>query len=239
MSTSLIETPVGRLVAERPSRSRVLERWGLDYCCGGKKLLGEACEEKQIDADAVAREILAADAVIGSPETDWAQEPLPALCDYIVTTHHDYLREALPRLTGLIEKVCSAHGEKHPELSEVRSIFYNFRAELELHMMKEEQILFPLIKRLDAADLYPPANFGSIRYPIDTMEAEHESAGAALARMRELTADYEVPQGACNTYRAMLDGLEELEHDMHRHVHLENNVLFPRAAERAEEAGAF
>lgn len=235
MSTSLLETPVGRLVAERPSRSRVLERWGLDYCCGGKKPLGEACEEKHLDANAVERELLAADTAPGSLEMNWTTEPMPALCDHIVSAHHDYLRQALPRLSGLIEKVCNAHGENHFELYEVQAIFHEFRAELELHMMKEEQILFPLIKSLEAADIHPTANVGSIRYPIGVMESEHESAGAALARMRELTHDFRPPQEACNTYRAMLDGLEELEKDMHQHVHLENNVLFPRAAKRAEE----
>lgn len=235
MSTSLLETPVGRLVAERPSRSRVLERWGLDYCCGGKKPLGEACVEKQIDADAVVRELADEETNNRSPEKNWTEEPLPALCDHIVSTHHHYLRETLPRLTGLIEKVCNAHGDNHFELHEVRAIFHEFRAELELHMMKEEQILFPSIKCLDTPENQPSVNFGSLRYPIGVMESEHESAGAALARMRELTHDYRLPQGGCNTYRAMLDGLEDLEQDMHRHVHLENNILFPRAAERAEK----
>jgi regulator of cell morphogenesis and NO signaling len=211
-----------------------MERWGLDYCCGGKKPLGAACEERNLDVEAVVQDLFEADAVVGLPETDWTQEPMADLCDHVVHAHHGYLRKSLPRLTGLIEKVRAAHGDNHPELRKVETIFREFREELELHMMKEEQILFPFIKTLETSGSSPSFHCGSLRNPIQVMEAEHDSAGAALEKLRSLTDGYRPPENACNTYRAMLDGLAELEADMHVHVHLENNVLFPRATQREE-----
>jgi regulator of cell morphogenesis and NO signaling len=232
MSTSILDTPVGQLVSEQPGRSRVFERFGLDYCCGGKKALNVACVEKHLDVDAVVRELLRADTVTPAPETDWPRASLAHLCDHIVDTHHAYLREALPRLTGLIDKVVNVHGDRHPALAEVAAVFEAFREELELHMVKEEQILFPFIKQLEVADKAPSFHCGSLQNPIRVMEAEHDSAGDALAKLRELNDDYRPPMGACNTYRSMLDGLAEIEADMHTHVHLENNILFPRATAR-------
>jgi regulator of cell morphogenesis and NO signaling len=226
---SIVETPVGQLVAERPSRSRVFERWGLDYCCGGKKPLNRACSEKQVDIDAVVRDLLDADKTAAATETTWTDASLASLCDHIVDTHHAYLREALPRLATLIEKVALAHGAQRPQLALLEQVFRAFRAELELHMMKEEQILFPFIKHLEGSGEPPSMFCGSVHNPIRVMEHEHDSAGAALAEIRVLTDDFQPPAGACNTYLAMLDGLAELEADMHKHVHLENNILFPRA----------
>jgi regulator of cell morphogenesis and NO signaling len=231
MSTQLLETPVGKLVAERPGRALVLERWGLDYCCGGKKPLGVACGEKQLNVDDVVRDLLQSDAPENATETDWTTAPLSDLTDHIIHAHHDYLREALPRLTALTEKVRRAHGDRHPELDNVTCVFRDLRNEMELHMMKEERILFPLVKRLEQSDVSEGFHCGSIRNPIQVMEAEHDNAGWALARLRELTGDYTAPQDACNTFRVMLDALAELEADMHTHVHLENNILFPRAIE--------
>ena len=162
-------------------------------------------------------------------EIDWAKAPIHALVDHIVTTHHDYLREALPRLDLIIGKVVRAHGEAHPELRELQQVFGAFQSDLELHMLKEERVLFPMCRELDAARTLPAFHCASVNNPILVMTLEHEHAGSDLAAMRALTGDFTPPADACVTYRVMLDGLADLERDMHRHVHLENNILFPRA----------
>jgi regulator of cell morphogenesis and NO signaling len=222
---------VGELVTERPSRSRVFERLRIDYCCGGKTPLDQACAEKGLSAEQVLRELEAAEA--GNPvgeETDWSQAPMSQLVDHIVATHHVYLRRELPRLTGLVDKVAEVHGERHRELSVLRSVYRALVNELESHMLKEEQVLFPMIRELESATVLPGFHCGSVNNPIRVMEHEHDDAGAALARMRTLTDGYTVPADGCNTYRAMVDALADLERDLHTHIHKENNILFPKAA---------
>ena len=235
METISVQDTVGQLVAARPTRSAVFERYGIDYCCGGKKPLREACEEHGLDVGGVVRSLLENDAETPEETVDWTTAPLGELADHIVVTHHDYLRAVLPRLSALTEKVAQAHGDRRPELKTVAEVFAAFREELEQHAWKEENVLFPLIKRLEAADGPVRSHCGSVNNPIRVMEMEHDAAGEALARMRALTHDYTAPDDACNTYRAMLAGLEELEADMHRHVHKENSILFPRAAVREAE----
>ncbi len=225
------ESTVGQLVIERPGRARVFERFGIDYCCGGKRALDEACRARQLDPQSVATALRQSDEAAESrDETNWAAEPLDGLIANILDTHHAYLRRELPRLTQLVTKVRDVHGARHPELVEVADVFAGLRAELQAHMMKEEQILFPFISALAAGDS-GPGHCGSVQNPIRVMEHEHDSAGAALARMRELTGDYATPADACNTYRALLGGLADLEADLHLHIHKENNILFPRAVE--------
>jgi regulator of cell morphogenesis and NO signaling len=231
MSTLLIDKTVGQLVAEQPARSRVFEKAGIDYCCGGKKPLGQACDEKGIKVDSLVREIEALDMVTPAPEVDWTTASLGSLADHVVKAHHDYLREALPRLTFLTEKVSNAHGDRDFRLAQVAAVFGAFREELEAHMMKEEMILFPLIARMEAEQTVANSHCGSVQNPIRVMLAEHDDAGEALAKMRSLTDGFTPPATACNTYRAMLDALAELEADMHQHVHKENHILFPRAIE--------
>lgn len=224
---------VGQLVAERPSRARVFEELGIDYCCGGKLPLEDACAERGLDVQNVVATLREADRQSeGSyDEAAWTDAPLGELIANIVDTHHAYLRRELPRLAGLTAKVHAAHGKRHPELAEVRRIFESLRAELDAHMMKEEQILFPLIRRMDSSPSLEAAHCGSVRNPIRVMEHEHDSAGAALAQMRRLTNDFTPPADGCNTYRATLDSLAQLESDLHAHIHKENNILFPRAIE--------
>lgn len=235
METLSAQETVGRLVAARPARSAVFERYGIDYCCGGKRPLQEVCGEKHLSVDDVVRALLHCDAETPADGTDWTAAPLGELADHIVATHHEYLREALPRLTALTEKVARAHGERRAELVEVARIFAALREELEAHTWKEEQILFPLVKRLEEAATPVQSHCGSVNNPIRVMEMEHDSAGQALERLRALTAGYVAPADACNTYRAMLAALEELEADLHRHIHKENSILFPRAAAREAE----
>lgn len=229
---STIITPdktVGQLVAEQPARSRVFEKLGIDYCCGGKKPLAEACATRGLETDAVVRDLTACDAAAPGPEEDWTKAPLTELANHVVRAHHDYLREALPRLTMLTGKVANAHGANDPRLIELRDVFAGFREELEEHMAKEEMILFPLIRKMDSADTRPKFHCGSVQNPIRVMLAEHDDAGQDLEKMRRLTDGFSAPATACNTYRAMLQALEEIEADMHQHVHLENNIMFPRA----------
>lgn len=234
MSAISLESTVGSLVAERPSRARVLERWSIDYCCGGKKPLSVVCQEKGLDSDALVRDLLLNDAKADSEE-GWADYTMETLADHIVSTHHAYLREELPRLSRMAQRLVEAHGSRHPELLEVQSVFEDLREELEMHMYKEEQILFPLCRALQLSDALPLSHCGSVNNPIRVMEHEHDSAGRALERLRTLTGGYTPPTDACNTYRVFLASLAEFEADMHLHIHKENNILFPKAIERERE----
>lgn len=230
------QSTVGQLVVERPSRARVFEKFGIDYCCGGKKPLQTVCDEKKIDLEKVLFALDIADSVSTSaPQQDWATASLTDLANHIQTTHHAYLKSELPRIDYLTNRVNNAHGKGHPELAKVRDIFLTFKADLEQHMLKEERILFPLCRELESSTGKPDFHCGSIANPIAVMIAEHDSAGHDLSIMRELTNGYTPPEGACNTYRAMLSALAELEADMHQHVHKENNILFPKATRFEED----
>ena len=225
MTAISAENHVAALVLEEPSRARVFERFGIDYCCGGKVPLALACAERGLDVGVVTA-ALAEPPSRGPEDVDWSAASLATLVDHIVEHHHAYLREELPPLTALVEKVVRAHGDAHPELAEVQEAFTAVAHELGDHMLQEEQVVFPACVALEDAPETAPTALGS---PIAVMLHEHDEVGAGLARLRELTAGYEPPVDACNSYRAMLDRLRTLELDMHRHVHEENNVLFPRA----------
>ena len=220
---------VGELVAERPTRSRIFERLGIDYCCGGKRRLEDVCNEKGLDANTVGMMLEAFDASSNTTENiDWRQASLKSLCDNIETAHHAYLKAELPQLQALVNKVATVHGREHQELVRVAEVFHGFRGELEQHMQKEEMVLFPYIRQLEESKGMPNFHCGSTANPIEVMEHEHDQAGHALQVMRQLLSDYRVPDGACNSYRAMLERLAHLEEDMHVHVHKENSILFPR-----------
>ncbi|MCC6681461.1 MAG: iron-sulfur cluster repair di-iron protein [Phycisphaeraceae bacterium] len=230
MTTIDIHTTIGELVAERPSRSRVFQHLGIDFCCGGKKPLADACRDKGLDAQTVLQMLLAGEQAAGSQDVDAAKLSLTALCDHIEQTHHAYLKQELPRLEPMIAKVAAVHGDRYPWMRDVAAVFGPFMQELSSHMMKEEQVLFPMIRAMEAGETQAACHCGgTIANPVRMMEFEHDDAGEALRRMRELTDGYTPPVDACNTFRATLDALHELEQDMHQHVHKENNVLFPRA----------
>ncbi len=227
------DATVGSLVAARPARARVFERLGIDYCCGGKMPLADACRKNGLDPDTALRMLVASDVDSAAPANavNPASLSLAALADHIEQTHHAYLRTELPRLDAITEKVVRVHGDRDPRLSEVRAACLALAEELSSHMAKEERILFPMIRQLEQSrDLFV-LHCGSLAYPIRQMESEHDAAGGGVARMRELTDNFTPPAWACNTYRAMLDGLAQLERDLHQHIHKENNVLFPRAME--------
>ncbi len=221
---------VGQLVAERPLRARVFERFGIDYCCGGKAPLGEACAAGGIDPLVVVRALNEADAgTAPTDQPDWINAPLARLIANILDTHHAYLRRELPRLAQFAAKVRDAHQARHPEVTEVQKVYNQLRTELETHMMKEERILFPLIQAMESGGRAAAAHCGSVQNPIRVMKDEHDAAGTALLRLRTITDGYAPPADACNTYRALLSGLADLETDLHQHIHKENNILFPRA----------
>lgn len=220
---------LGTLVSERISRSRVLEKYGLDYCCGGHMALGEACRERGVDAQEVLEALTAADAN-DTPEdkTDWRQATLTELADHIEATHHAYLKQEFPRLTELTTKVASVHSENHPELDEVAEAFTAMVNELTNHMSKEEQVLFPVIRQMEAGG-GGSFHCGSVAAPIGVMEQEHIMAGQALINLRSLTNEYQAPEDGCSSYQALYAALAELEYDLHQHIHKENSILFPRA----------
>lgn len=225
-------TTIGQLVAQRPSRARVFERLGIDYCCGGKTPLGTACAARGLDAETVMGALHDEDAGGATgDERDWAQATLTELAEHIVATHHAYLGRELPRLAALTTRVHKVHGARHAELAQVREVFDGLSGELAAHMRKEEFILFPLIAQMEAAQSAEPSHCGTVRNPIRVMEMEHDSAGNALAELRRLTSDYTPPVDACGSYRALLSGFAELEADLHQHIHKENNILFPRAVQ--------
>lgn len=221
---------VGELVIERPANSRIFEEYGIDYCCGGKQFLSEACIKNGISADEVLLKLDEADAARSQEDaTDYALMKLDDLVEHIVSTHHAYLRRELPRLEKMSKKVAMVHGDHDDRLGELEVEFHALSQELILHMMKEEQVLFPIICQLAQTDSMPEMHCGSLENPIRAMEADHDSVGTSLERMHGLTDGYTPPDWACNTYRALLDGLHDLELDLHQHIHKENNILFPRA----------
>jgi regulator of cell morphogenesis and NO signaling len=215
------DTPVGQIAVEHPLATRVFARHGIDFCCGGGKPIAEVCSTKGLDTKAVLQEL---EEELSGADVDlqrWDEAELDALIDHILVTYHRPLAEELPRLELMAQKVFVVHGQRQPKvLGELLATFLGLKAELESHMMKEEQILFPLIRQ---------GRGSSTAAPVAVMEHEHESAEGALERLRELTNGYEVPEGACTTWRALWHGLADLEESLHQHIHLENNILFPRA----------
>lgn len=221
----MIDRTVGELVAERPGRSRVFQAFAIDFCCQGGRTLREACERKGVDAAVMLEELDKEAAGPGGDGPNPAELPLHELCSYIVEKHHGFLRRELPRLHAMAQRVATVHGGHTPALVEVAEVFAAMAEELDSHMMKEEQILFPAVAAMSRGE----NGFMPLDGPIACMLHEHDDAGQALARMRELTGGFEAPPEACNTYRALFAGLLDLESDLHRHIHLENAVVFPQA----------
>jgi len=229
MTTPSTDTSVAALVTDRPARARVFEQLGIDYCCGGDHSLAEACRTHDLDPDTVVRMLdLAAQSGAPDDTTDWSNVALAPLIDHIVDTHHAFLRRELPRLDALLSRVVQAHGDDVTWLSPTLEVFRDLRADLVAHMQSEEERVFPSIRALASGDAD-----GIDREALNQMIGEHEEAGAALAQLQDQTNGYTPPADACPKFRAAMDGLEALERDMHRHVHKENNILFPRARTQA------
>jgi regulator of cell morphogenesis and NO signaling len=229
-----------------PAATRVFEKLGIDYCCGGNKSLQQACSEANLPMQQVLESLeSAADSAEhrkqdGRYHDDWQTAPLADLIAHINNTHHKYVKEEVVRLRALFEKVCGVHGGKHPELLDLQKDFRALAQELSMHMMKEEMVLFPYIERMEEAviegePILPPP-FATVRNPVATMVHEHDSAGNLLRSMRGLSSDYRAPSDACTSFKNLFTALPEFERDLHQHIYLENNILFPRAIEMERSA---
>jgi len=216
-----VDSPVGRLAAEYPIATRVFARHHIDFCCGGGRPLAEVCSKKGLDVNEVISEIKKEIETSPIKPEHWSDAPLADIIDHVLSTYHRPLPEELHRLEAMAKKVLAVHGESDPErLRELVDVYMALEEELLDHMTKEEQVLFPMIRRGSGA---------IANGPVAVMMHEHDSTGAALHRLRELTDGYQAPPNACTTWRALYHGLATLEADMHQHIHIENNILFPRA----------
>jgi regulator of cell morphogenesis and NO signaling len=232
---------VREIALERPSSIRVFEKLGIDYCCGGRKPLADACLENNLEINAVLAALESTSDEHSVVEVNWGTTSLQRLIEHIVSSHHAYVKQELPRLAVLAEKVVARHGETTPHLFVIKSTVAQLDAELTHHLGKEEMVLFPYIVSLEhalttGAEL-PASCFGTVANPIAMMTQEHDAAGALLADLRKLSNGFVPPEGACPTYHAFYDGLREFEQDLHQHIHLENNILFPRAIAMENTAG--
>jgi len=229
------EKTVRELALENPAATRVFEKLGIDYCCGGNRSLEEACRTAHLNTDQVldSLEMAEPSAHVVQVAHNWQTEALADLVAHIKNTHHKYTREEIARLGPLFDKVCAVHGKNHPELLRIRGIFQGLAQELTTHLMKEEMVLFPYIVRMEESVIQNepvlPPPFGSVQNPVSMMEHEHDSAGNALRAMREASNSYSAPADACVSYQTLYQAIADFEADLHQHIHLENNVLFPRA----------
>jgi len=236
-----VEKTVRELALENPAATRVFEKLGIDYCCGGNKSLEQACREAKLPIEEVLDSLEAAEqsALVAQEAHNWQMEPLADLVAHSKNTHHKYTREEIARLGPLFDKVCSVHGKNHPELLDVHTSFCGLAQELTMHMMKEEMVLFPYMVRMEEAVIQRepvlPPPFGSVSNPISMMEHEHDSAGNALRAMRLASNGYAPPPDACVSYHTLYKALADFEADLHQHIHLENNILFPRAIATEQE----
>ncbi|MFN0084647.1 MAG: iron-sulfur cluster repair di-iron protein [Blastocatellia bacterium] len=233
---------VRELAVSVPGATRVFERAGIDYCCGGGRSLADACRTFHVSFDEIVRSLEEAQHAIhpGDRIVDWQSESLTALSAHIVATHHEFTKQELSRLETLLDKVCSRHGENHPELGRLRELFVMLKNELVPHMLREEQVLFPYLARmegaLDEGDDIPPPFFVTVQNPVRMMMTEHETAGDLLGEMRAAAGNYAAPADACISYQTLYQALAAFEADLHQHIHLENNILFPRAVEMESRA---
>lgn len=230
---------IAEIVVQDYRTAQVFKKFGLDFCCGGKKSISKACEEKSIDKDALIDALQAIGKQDEKNEEKVESWNLDVLVDHIITKHHNYVTEAIPALDEFSAKVARVHGDANPEVIEIASLYQMIAEELRMHMHKEEVILFPYIKQLAAAkenqDTIAAPGFGTIENPIKMMEAEHDSAGDIMGKIHQLSSNFTPPDHACNTYRVLFSMLKEFEEDLHRHIHLENNILFPKAIALEQE----
>lgn len=227
---------VRELASTNPRAARVFESFGIDYCCGGEKSLAQACSVAKVNVQEVTQALESLPAQ--HHDRDWQAASLAELVKHIVEKHHAYVRTEIPRLIALLAKVVRVHGQNHAELEKVATSFQALAEELTLHLLKEERMLFPYIVHLEGAakngSCPAPPVFGAVQNPVRMMMMEHDSAGQLLRKMREATNGYTLPVDACVSYRVLYRALPEFEADLHQHIHLENNILFPRAIELEE-----
>ena len=226
---------LGQIAAKDLRKAQIFKKYGLDFCCGGKKTVKEACKEKGLDVTKIEQELQQADKLPATRPLPYNEWNLDFLADYIVNTHHSYVKKNLPDIKVYAEKVMRVHGNRHAELLPIYQLVEEVYTEMMAHMVKEERVLFTYIKDLVAAEKnkqpMQAAHFGTVQNPINMMEMEHEMVGKNLAEIRELTNNYTLPEDACAIYSLLNRMLDEFEEDLHLHVHLENNILFPKALE--------
>jgi regulator of cell morphogenesis and NO signaling len=221
---------VREIALENPASVAVFEALGIDYCCGGNRDFRAACAKAQV-SEARVWELIEDGGRRSDPQVDWTRVALGRLIAHITGSHHEFVRHEAPRIDALLAKVVARHGAAHHAVVEIQRHFAALTDELLTHMVKEERVLFPYIQELEASEARPPACFGSVAMPIAMMRHEHEEAGVLLSMIRALSNGFVPPEGACPTFRALYRALAEFEKDLHQHVHLENNILFPRAEE--------
>ncbi len=235
---NLMNEKIGEIVAKNFKTAAVFTKYGLDFCCGGQISLEKAAEKKGIDAEALLAEVNAVLQEGGQEQIDFNAWPTDLLASYIVKTHHRYVREKTPVLLTYLNKIAKVHGERHPELLEINKLFEECAVELGHHLEKEEKVLFPYIEKLEESktdrNAYQQPGFGSVKNPIWMMIHEHEAEGNRFEKIAELSNNYTAPDDACSTYRVAFDMLREFEQDLHKHIHLENNILFPKSIKLEE-----
>ena len=236
---SLVEKPIGQIVAEDYRTAQIFKNHKIDFCCQGNRSIQEAAEKSKIEPQVLINEINAIQQEVKEGTVDYKTWPLDLLADYIEKKHHRYVVEKTPVLKAYLEKLCKVHGERHPELFEITDHFNKSAGELAAHMQKEEIILFPTIRKMvkakqNGSKMEKP-HFGTVQNPIQMMMTEHENEGERFRLIDELSNNYTPPQDACSTYRVAYALLQEFENDLHQHIHLENNILFPKATELEKE----
>ncbi len=224
------EKSIGEMVASDYRKAEVFKKFNIDFCCGGKKTIAQACKNKNIDQTALKSELDKLDLVPTKASTNYNNWSVDFMVDYIINTHHSYVKTSTPVLLEFLAKVAKVHGDSNPEAISIYNLFVEIADELSTHMEKEENILFPYIKQLaDKKINKNDAPFGSIKNPINMMEHEHDSVGRLFDQIKTLSNNYTPPKGACTTYKVSYLKLEEFENDLHQHIHLENNILFPKS----------
>ena len=228
------ETKVKEVALANPGARQILEEAGVDYCCGGSESLHDACMHADVPAEEILKRLRENSKQVSPREAAWISAPLADLTRHIREKHHQYVRGAIARVGPLLEKVKAAHGSNHPEIAKIQGLFLEVGREMTMHMQKEEQILFPYIDAMEQSakgngSLEPPF-FQTVHNPIQAMMKEHDSAGDLVKQIRKASVEYVPPPDACTSYMALYQDLREFEADLHQHVHLENNILFPRAA---------
>lgn len=233
MSNQLSSLTLAQIVNSNHKAASVFEKYRLDFCCKGKRSLAQACDEQHLTLSQVAGDLQNIFSDTGNGSIDFNKMTLTQLCDYIMQTHHAYVKNEMPQIHGYLQKVSGKHGDRHPELYKIFQTFAAVKEEMEGHMKKEELVLFPRIKELEKLANNENGQFqlniGYLQSPINAMEHEHDHAGTQLSEIRILANDYTPPQDACTTYRLSFAALQGFELDLHQHVHLENNILFPKA----------
>lgn len=234
------EKTIGQIVADDYRTASVFKSYGIDFCCKGNRSISEACNQKGISEEALNKALKNATQQVKSGGPNYTNWSLDLLADYIEKKHHRYVRAKIPELKAYLEKLCKVHGQNHPELIETKELFSAAADELTSHMQKEEKILFPVVRAMAEAEINGTPNiqrppFGTVANPVNEMIHEHDTEGERFRKIAALTNDYTPPADACTTYRVAFALLEEFEEDLHLHIHLENNILFPKAIELEKE----